>query len=151
MIERIPPHNEEAERSVLGAAMLNKEVLFDILEEVKEDDFYNESHKEIFRAIWELYRKNSPEWTILVIEPFTVDSAREGIEGQYDLLPFLSSPFEQLRYYYSVAKEDTHRGGSGHRERQGIREDHRRKSGDAADDPHRGGYHRKGLPKQDGG
>ena len=32
MIERIPPHNEEAERSVLGAAMLNKEVLFDILE-----------------------------------------------------------------------------------------------------------------------
>ena len=54
----------------------------------------------------ELYRKNSPEWTILVIEPFTVDSAREGIEGQYDLLPFLSSPFEQLRYYYSVAKED---------------------------------------------
>ena len=54
----------------------------------------------------ELYRKNSPEWTILVIEPFTVDSAKEGIEGQYDLLPFLSSPFEQLRYYYSVAKED---------------------------------------------
>ena len=34
------------------------------------------------------------------------DSAKEGIEGQYDLLPFLSSPFEQLRYYYSVAKED---------------------------------------------
>ena len=50
MIERIPPHNEEAERSVRGAAMLNKEVLFDILEEVKEDDFYNESHKEIFRG-----------------------------------------------------------------------------------------------------
>ena len=45
----------------------------------------------------ELYRKNSPEWTILVIEPFTVDSAKEGIEGQYDLLPFLSSPFEQVR------------------------------------------------------
>lgn len=54
----------------------------------------------------ELYRTNNPEWTILVIEPFTVDSAKEGIEGQYDLLPFLSSPFEQLRYYYSVARED---------------------------------------------
>ena len=50
MIERIPPHNEEAERSVLGAAMLNKEVLFDILEEVKEDDIYNESDKENYRA-----------------------------------------------------------------------------------------------------
>ncbi len=68
MIERIPPHNEEAERSVLGAAMLNKEVLFDILEEVKEDDFYNESHKEIFRAIWELYRKNSAVDMLTVCE-----------------------------------------------------------------------------------
>lgn len=45
MIERIPPHNEEAERSVLGAAMLNKEVLFDILEEVKEDDFKSEAKR----------------------------------------------------------------------------------------------------------
>lgn len=68
MIERIPPHNEEAERSVLGAAMLNKDVLFDILEEVKEDDFYNESHKEIFRAIWELYRKNSAVDMLTVCE-----------------------------------------------------------------------------------
>ena len=38
MAERIPPHNEEAERSVLGAVMLNREVLFDVLEQVKEDD-----------------------------------------------------------------------------------------------------------------
>ena len=48
--------------------MLNKDVLFDILEEVKEDDFYNESHKEIFRAIWELYRKNSAVDMLTVCE-----------------------------------------------------------------------------------
>ena len=59
MIERIPPHNEEAERSVLGAVMLNKDVLSEVLEEVTADDFYNESHKEIFRAIWELYKENT--------------------------------------------------------------------------------------------
>ena len=58
MIERIPPHNEEAERSVLGAAMLNKDALLEILEEVKAEDFYNESHREIYKAIWELYREN---------------------------------------------------------------------------------------------
>ena len=34
MIERIPPHSDEAERSVLGSVMLNKDVLFDVLEEV---------------------------------------------------------------------------------------------------------------------
>ena len=58
MAERIPPHNEEAERSVLGAVMLNKEVLFDVMEHVKEDEFYDSANKEIFAAIVELYKEN---------------------------------------------------------------------------------------------
>ena len=33
MVDRIPPHNAEAERSALGAAMLDKDVLSEILEE----------------------------------------------------------------------------------------------------------------------
>ena len=33
--ERIPPHNDDAERSVLGAAMLSRDALFDVLEEVR--------------------------------------------------------------------------------------------------------------------
>ena len=41
MAERIPPHNEEAERSVLGAVMLNKDVPSEVREEVSADDFYN--------------------------------------------------------------------------------------------------------------
>ena len=68
MIERIPPHNEEAERSVLGAVMLNKDVLSEVLEEVTADDFYNESHKEIFRAIWELYKDNTAVDMLTVCE-----------------------------------------------------------------------------------
>ena len=36
MVERIPPHNEEAERSVLGAAMLSKDARYDVIEEVKD-------------------------------------------------------------------------------------------------------------------
>ena len=82
MIERIPPHNEEAERSVLGAAMLNKEVLFDIVEEVKEDDFYNESHKEIFRAIWELYRKNSAVDMLTVCEELKSRQSLDMVGGR---------------------------------------------------------------------
>ena len=82
MIERIPPHNEEAERSVLGAAMLNREVLFDILEEVKEDDFYNEKHKEIFRAIWELYRKNSAVDMLTVCEELKSRRSLDMIGGR---------------------------------------------------------------------
>ena len=108
MIERIPPHNEEAERSVLGATMLNKEVLFDILEEVREDDFYNESHKEIFRAI--------------------LGAVPQKQRGRYaHRLRRIKKQTIAGHGRRQSLYRDTHRGGSGHRERQGIREDHRRK------------------------
>ena len=45
---RVPPHSAEAEKSVLGAAMLSKDALFDVMEVVKPADFYDENHKEIF-------------------------------------------------------------------------------------------------------
>ena len=58
-MERIPPHNEEAERSALGACMLSKDALLDVVEEVRAEDFYNESHRDIFNSIMRLYRENS--------------------------------------------------------------------------------------------
>ena len=68
MVERIPPHNDEAERSALGAMMLDRDKLSEILEVVKGTDFYNENHKEIYDAIWELYKDNSPVDVLTVSE-----------------------------------------------------------------------------------
>ena len=82
MKERIPPHNEDAERSVLGAAMLSKDALLDILEEVKEDDFYNEKHAEIFRAIWELYTSNSQIDLLTVCEELKKRKSLEMVGGR---------------------------------------------------------------------
>lgn len=67
-MERIPPHNDEAERSVLGAAMLDKDALFDVLQELRPKDFYNQNHKEIFEAITELARRNAPVDVLTVSE-----------------------------------------------------------------------------------
>lgn len=82
MVERIPPHNAEAERSVLGAAMLDKDVLSEILEEVKAEDFYSENHKEIFQAIWELYRDNSPVDMLTVCEELKRRKALDMVGGR---------------------------------------------------------------------
>ncbi|MCQ2544950.1 MAG: replicative DNA helicase [Clostridia bacterium] len=60
MEERIPPHNLDAEKSVLGAALLSNDALYEVLELLKPVDFYDPNHKEIFQAIFELARKNSP-------------------------------------------------------------------------------------------
>ena len=58
MPDRIPPHSKEAEQAVLGAALLNKEALSDIIEIIKPEDFYDAAHKEIYEAMLALFQSN---------------------------------------------------------------------------------------------
>lgn len=55
MAEKIPPHNTDAERSVLGSALLNRDALFDVIEIVSPDDFYNKANQEIFSTMRDMY------------------------------------------------------------------------------------------------
>jgi replicative DNA helicase len=66
MNERIPPHSDDAEKSVLGALMLDEDALFQIMEILKPDDFYSDAHKEIYRTAEELHRKSIPVDTLTV-------------------------------------------------------------------------------------
>ncbi|MDO4833415.1 MAG: replicative DNA helicase [Bacillota bacterium] len=68
MDERIPPHNSEAEKSVLGAALLSTDALYEVMEIVRADDFYDPNNREIFSAIFELSKINSPVDALTVSE-----------------------------------------------------------------------------------
>lgn len=68
MAEKIPPHNTDAERSVLGCAMLNKDALFDVVEIVSPEDFYNKAHEEIFRAMRDMYNSGKAVDIVTVTE-----------------------------------------------------------------------------------
>ena len=57
---RIPPHSPDAERSVLGALLLDKDAIIAIAEFLKSDDFYDERHKEIYEAAISLYEERIP-------------------------------------------------------------------------------------------
>lgn len=81
-MERIPPHNLEAERSTLGACMLSKDALMDVSEEVKAEDFYNESHREIFKAIMNLYRDNAAVDMLTVCEELKRQKALDMVGGR---------------------------------------------------------------------
>ena len=59
MAERIPPHSKEAEQACLGAAMLDKDALADIIDILRPNDFYESGHREIFRAIMKLFEENT--------------------------------------------------------------------------------------------
>ncbi len=82
MEERIPPHSIDAEKSVLGAALLSKEALLDVVETVRVRDFYDANHKEIFGAILELSRKNAAVDALTVSEELKRKGTLEMVGGR---------------------------------------------------------------------
>ena len=57
---KLPPQDIEAERSVLGALMLDKNAVIKIADLITAEDFYQPSHSKIFDSIYELFNKNEP-------------------------------------------------------------------------------------------
>ncbi|NLI57801.1 MAG: replicative DNA helicase [Clostridium sp.] len=78
---RIPPQNIEAEQSVLGASLLDKEVLSTITEIIDVSDFYREDHKEIFEAIMDLYERGEPIDLITVSEQLKIRGSIDAVGG----------------------------------------------------------------------
>jgi replicative DNA helicase len=56
----LPPQNLDAERSVLGGVLLDNEALHDVVEIVRSEDFYRESHRQIFEAMVGLSLRMEP-------------------------------------------------------------------------------------------
>jgi replicative DNA helicase len=57
---KIPPHNEDAEKSIIGAALLDKESLIKVSEFLRSEHFYNPVHEKIYTAIMELFEDGAP-------------------------------------------------------------------------------------------
>ncbi|NGQ96100.1 replicative DNA helicase [Brevibacillus sp. SYP-B805] len=59
-LDRVPPQNNEAEQSVLGAVFLSKEALITAMEILRPEDFYKTAHQRIFKTMLDLYEKGEP-------------------------------------------------------------------------------------------
>ncbi len=70
--DRVPPHDLDAEKSLLGAMMLSAEAASTALESVHSQDFYREAHARIFSAIEHLFARGEP------IDQVTVAARLEG-------------------------------------------------------------------------
>jgi len=57
---RLPPQNIEAEQSVLGSLMLDKEAVIRVADILKPEDFYRGIHTDIYQTMLGLYEKNEP-------------------------------------------------------------------------------------------
>ncbi|HTM69048.1 MAG TPA: replicative DNA helicase [Candidatus Binatia bacterium] len=58
--ERVPPQNLEAEQSLIGALLIEKDALLRVADMVRTEDFYRQAHAEIFQAVLELSERKEP-------------------------------------------------------------------------------------------
>ena len=57
---RVPPQNLEAEQSLLGCLLIDKNSIIKVADKVRPDDFYRESHELIFDTVLELFERHDP-------------------------------------------------------------------------------------------
>lgn len=57
---RIPPHNLEAEQSLLGALLIDQEAMLKVGDAVRAEDFYKDSHRIVFETMTEIFGRHQP-------------------------------------------------------------------------------------------
>jgi replicative DNA helicase len=68
MIDRLPPQSLEAEQSVLGAILIDREAIIEVAEFLKPEDFYRQAHGAIYRAMLDLFERREPVDIVTVSE-----------------------------------------------------------------------------------
>ena len=80
---RLPPQALDLEESVLGALMLEKEALTNIIDILKPENFYKDAHKEIYQAIIDLFNNSQPIDLLTVTNQLKKNGTLDIIGGSY--------------------------------------------------------------------
>lgn len=105
--DRIPPQNTEAEQSVLGSMLLDREVIPVVTENLGSEDFYREDHKEIYESIVDLFEKAEPVDLITVSDQLKSRGSLDSIGGLEYLSNIASAvpTTANIKYYLQIVKE----------------------------------------------
>jgi replicative DNA helicase len=105
--ERVPPHNVEAEESVLGSMLLSKDAIAEVLELLREDDFYRPAHRTVFRSVLELYGHGDAVDAVTVQEELRRNGSLADIGGAPFLHTLVASvpTAANASYYARIVKE----------------------------------------------
>ena len=58
--ERIPPQNLEAEQSLLGSLLIDKDAIVKVADRLQGDDFYRPAHQWVYETITDLFERHDP-------------------------------------------------------------------------------------------
>ena len=105
--DRTPPQDVAAEQSVLGAMMLSKDAIADVVEVLREGDFYRPAHATIYDAIITIYGKGDPADAVTVAAELTRvgEIGRIGGASYLHTLVSLVPTAANAGYYAAIVKE----------------------------------------------
>src|SRR3990167_4683957 len=78
---KIPPHSQEAEVSVLGALLLDRDAVISVSQTLRSHHFYDPRHAKIYEAILELYEAREPIDVLTVTERLKKHKTLKDIGG----------------------------------------------------------------------
>ena len=104
---RIPPNNMEAEQSVIGSMLLDKEAISTVTELLRGEDFYKEAHRLIFNAVIELFDKDEPVDLVTLVDILRVKGILDNVGGITYLTNLVSSvpTAANVKYYAKIVDE----------------------------------------------
>ncbi len=81
MTDRLPPHNRDAERGVIGGVLRDPDTLPTVQQVLKADNFYFDAHQKIYQAISDLANENQPFDLVLIHERLKRSKQLDDIGG----------------------------------------------------------------------
>ena len=75
------PYNRDAEMALLGCLLIDNEIASEIVEKLSEDDFYQESHKYVLRAMQRVFNSRKPVDFVTVSDELESEGALEKAGG----------------------------------------------------------------------
>src|SRR5262245_37730900 len=79
--ERLPPQNRDAERCVLGSMLRDNAVIGDVLQIIREDNFYLDAHQKIFKAVITLYDRGHPVDLVMLADVLKENKHLDDVGG----------------------------------------------------------------------
>jgi replicative DNA helicase len=80
-LDRLPPQSIEAEQSVLGALLIDKDAVIEVAEFLRADDFYRGHHGTIYAAVLDLYERREPVDLVTVSEVLERNGQLDALGG----------------------------------------------------------------------
>lgn len=107
--KRVPPHNLEAEKAVLGSVLINPVSMNRVVDMLGPDYFYAPSNRLIYEAMFNLYNQNKPIDAISISDYFLTKNQLQDVGGSEYVSELMGDSIlsSNIEYYANIIKENS--------------------------------------------